>query len=73
MESDEEAVSATAKPQPGDYSLRFFFFCVLINVVLGTAYVPPHLRNRPQDEAGSEAMIKLTRQIKGLLNRFVLF
>ncbi|KAJ7903418.1 hypothetical protein B0H14DRAFT_3079584 [Mycena olivaceomarginata] len=50
-DEDEEAVSATAKPQPG------------------TAYVPPHLRNRPQDEAGSEAMIKLTRQIKGLLNR----
>lgn len=48
------------------------FFCVLINLVLATAYVPPHLRNRPQDEAGSEAMIKLTRQIKGLLNRFVL-
>ncbi|KAJ7274276.1 MIF4G/MA4 domain-containing protein [Mycena haematopus] len=35
----------------------------------GTAYVPPHLRNRPQDEAESEAMLKLTRQLKGLLNR----
>ncbi|KAF7336720.1 MIF4G/MA4-domain-containing protein [Mycena venus] len=35
----------------------------------GTAYVPPHLRNRPRDEAESEVMIKLTRQVKGLLNR----
>ncbi|KAF8206291.1 hypothetical protein K438DRAFT_1917728 [Mycena galopus ATCC 62051] len=35
----------------------------------GTAYVPPHLRNRPQDEAESELMLKLTRQLKGLLNR----
>ncbi|KAJ6513111.1 hypothetical protein C8R45DRAFT_857463 [Mycena sanguinolenta] len=35
----------------------------------GTAYVPPHLRKRPQDEADSEAIIKLTRQLKGLLNR----
>ncbi|KAJ7773440.1 hypothetical protein B0H16DRAFT_1660470 [Mycena metata] len=35
----------------------------------GTAYVPPHLRNRPRDEADSELIIKLTRQLKGLLNR----
>ncbi|KAF7374789.1 MIF4G/MA4-domain-containing protein [Mycena sanguinolenta] len=35
----------------------------------GTAYVPPHLRKRSQDEPVSEAMIKLTRQLKGLLNR----
>ncbi|KAJ7126872.1 hypothetical protein C8R44DRAFT_779779 [Mycena epipterygia] len=35
----------------------------------GTAYIPPHLRNRPRDEADSELMIKLTRQLKGLLNR----
>ncbi|KAJ7030363.1 hypothetical protein C8F04DRAFT_731475 [Mycena alexandri] len=35
----------------------------------GTAYIPPHLRNRPRDEADSELIIKLTRQLKGLLNR----
>ncbi|KAJ7170843.1 hypothetical protein C8R43DRAFT_981266 [Mycena crocata] len=35
----------------------------------GTAYVLPHLRNRPRDDADSELMIKLTRQLKGLLNR----
>ncbi|KAJ6508008.1 hypothetical protein C8R47DRAFT_1036862 [Mycena vitilis] len=34
-----------------------------------TAYIPPHLRNRSRDEADSEAMVKLTRQLKGLLNR----
>ncbi|KAH9917843.1 uncharacterized protein B0H18DRAFT_687168 [Fomitopsis serialis] len=34
-------------------------------------YVPPHLRNRTKDEdaAPSEAQLKLTRQLKGLLNR----
>ncbi|KZT73694.1 ARM repeat-containing protein [Daedalea quercina L-15889] len=34
-------------------------------------YVPPHLRNRAQveDAAQSEAQLKLTRQLKGLLNR----
>ncbi|KAJ7475957.1 hypothetical protein FB451DRAFT_1034114 [Mycena latifolia] len=35
----------------------------------GTAYVPPHLRNKPRDEADSELLVKLTRQLKGLLNR----
>ncbi|KAJ6576616.1 hypothetical protein DFH09DRAFT_1149872 [Mycena vulgaris] len=34
----------------------------------GTAYIPPHLRNRPRDEADSELLVKLTRQLKGLLN-----
>ncbi|KAK7033227.1 MIF4G/MA4-domain-containing protein [Favolaschia claudopus] len=34
----------------------------------GTAYVPPHLRNRATDEE-SEIIAKLTRQLKGLLNR----
>ncbi|EDR08399.1 uncharacterized protein LACBIDRAFT_297002 [Laccaria bicolor S238N-H82] len=38
-----------------------------INPKPATAYVPPHLR-KGNDE-GSEAMIKLTRQLKGLLNR----
>ncbi|KAF7327646.1 MIF4G/MA4-domain-containing protein [Mycena kentingensis (nom. inval.)] len=34
-----------------------------------SAYVPPHLRNRAQNEPGSEAQLKLTRQLKGQLNR----
>ncbi|KAF5382190.1 hypothetical protein D9615_004440 [Tricholomella constricta] len=35
-----------------------------------TRYVPPHMRNRePTDEKSSEAMLKLSRQLKGLLNR----
>lgn len=39
----------------------------------GSAYVPPHLRNRGGSETteGSEAALKLTRQLKGLLNRYV--
>lgn len=41
------------------------------SLVPGSRYVPPHLRNRggaetPQE---SEAAVKLTRQLKGLLNR----
>ncbi|KAI0078809.1 MIF4G-domain-containing protein [Panus rudis PR-1116 ss-1] len=32
-------------------------------------YVPPHLRNRASGEQPSEEMVKLTRQLKGLLNR----
>ena len=36
----------------------------------GSRYVPPHLRNRSDsDEMDFERMIKLTRQLKGLLNR----
>ncbi|KAI0749305.1 armadillo-type protein [Daedaleopsis nitida] len=34
----------------------------------GTKYTPPHLRNRAESEV-SEAQLKLTRQLKGLLNR----
>ncbi|KAF8071844.1 hypothetical protein FPV67DRAFT_1482904 [Lyophyllum atratum] len=35
-----------------------------------TRYIPPHLRdNEGADEKNSEAMIKLSRQLKGLLNR----
>ncbi|KAF5367452.1 hypothetical protein D9758_003658 [Tetrapyrgos nigripes] len=35
-----------------------------------TRYVPPHLRNKDgQDNKNSEALIKLTRHLKGLLNR----
>ena len=33
-----------------------------------TAYVPPHLRAK-SDDVPSEAVIRLTRQLKGLLNR----
>ncbi|TBU26230.1 MIF4G-domain-containing protein [Dichomitus squalens] len=37
----------------------------------GSKYVPPHLRERAEIETGqiSEAQLKLTRQLKGLLNR----
>ncbi|EJF64960.1 MIF4G-domain-containing protein [Dichomitus squalens LYAD-421 SS1] len=37
----------------------------------GSKYVPPHLRKRAEIETGqiSEAQLKLTRQLKGLLNR----
>ena len=37
---------------------------------LGAVYVPPHLRNaQRQNDSNSEAILKLTRQLKGLLNR----
>ena len=40
------------------------------NDALGGAYVPPHLRNaQSRDDCNSEAILKLTRQLKGLLNR----
>ncbi|EIW57543.1 ARM repeat-containing protein [Trametes versicolor FP-101664 SS1] len=37
----------------------------------GSKYVPPHLRKRAEAESGqpSEAQLKLTKQLKGLLNR----
>ncbi|KAJ7067055.1 hypothetical protein C8F01DRAFT_657335 [Mycena amicta] len=34
-----------------------------------SAYTPPHLRKRPQDEPDSEVQLKLVRQLKGQLNR----
>ncbi|KIM84076.1 hypothetical protein PILCRDRAFT_818381 [Piloderma croceum F 1598] len=38
--------------------------------MVGSRYVPPHLRNRPStDGKDSELAVKLTRQLKGLLNR----
>lgn len=38
--------------------------------VSGSRYVPPHLRNRSEgNEEDSELKVKLTRQLKGLLNR----
>ena len=40
------------------------------NETLGGVYVPPHLRNaQRQNDSDSEAILKLTRQLKGLLNR----
>ncbi|KIJ39870.1 hypothetical protein M422DRAFT_174507 [Sphaerobolus stellatus SS14] len=39
----------------------------LLNSVLGTKYVPPHLRKAQTEE--SERLLNLTRQMKGLLNR----
>ena len=48
------------------------FWKTLTWVHIGTRYVPPHLRNRTSDsEPVSEEQMKLTRQLKGLLNRFV--
>ncbi|KAJ7650126.1 hypothetical protein FB45DRAFT_887044 [Roridomyces roridus] len=52
-EEDEKELSNDSAPKPQP----------------GTAYVPPHLRNQPRDDADSELMVKLTRQLKGLLNR----
>lgn len=37
---------------------------------LATRYVPPHLRIKDETK-GSEEQIRLIRQIKGFLNRFV--
>ena len=40
------------------------------NDTLGGVYVPPHLRNaQRQNDSNSEAILKLTRRLKGLLNR----
>jgi nucleolar MIF4G domain-containing protein 1 len=41
-------------------------------VSLATRYIPPHLRKN-DDEPESEAILKLKKQLKGLLNRCVLF
>jgi nucleolar MIF4G domain-containing protein 1 len=36
----------------------------------GTAYVPPHMRAKTS-EVPSEALLRLSRNLKGLLNRYV--
>lgn len=42
---------------------------------LGSKYVPPHLRKTAKDPQNqpSESLIKLTKQLKGLLNRYALY
>ncbi|KAF7316744.1 MIF4G/MA4-domain-containing protein [Mycena chlorophos] len=52
--ADEESASEENEPQPKPST--------------GTAYVPPHLR-KTQNEPDSELQLKLTRQLKGQLNR----
>jgi len=46
---------------------------VIYSLILGiaTRYIPPHLRNTQVDDGkDSEVTIRLTRQLKGLLNRY---
>nr|GAT50977.1 MIF4G/MA4-domain-containing protein [Mycena chlorophos] len=52
--ADEESASEETEPPPKPST--------------GTAYVPPHLR-KTQNEPDSELQLKLTRQLKGQLNR----
>src|ERR1700677_3306059 len=45
----------------------------LVESLPGSRYIPPQFRNRSdEDEKDSEQIVKLTRQLKGLLNRCVL-
>jgi hypothetical protein len=49
---------------------------VIYSLILGiaTRYIPPHLRNTQVDDGkDSEVTIRLTRQLKGLLNRYEMF
>jgi len=43
---------------------------VFIHLCLATRYIPPHLRNKEGADKNSETPMKLTRHLKGLLNRF---
>jgi len=57
-------------PMPGNNAV--FVSDVSLTNHLGSRYVPPHLRNRPDaDEKDLELVGKLARQLKGLLNRLV--
>ncbi|KAA1467657.1 ARM repeat-containing protein [Dentipellis sp. KUC8613] len=42
---------------------------ILLDGVIATKYVPPHLRRQTADSNQSEALAKLSRQLKGFLNR----
>ncbi|PPQ83433.1 hypothetical protein CVT25_007024 [Psilocybe cyanescens] len=61
-DSDEESIKDVEEQQAGPSEPK--------STPKG-AYVPPHLRNaqRAQDEGTSEVIQKLTKQLKGLLNR----
>ncbi|KIK62995.1 hypothetical protein GYMLUDRAFT_163506 [Collybiopsis luxurians FD-317 M1] len=58
-ESEHSTPAPTSSSVPGIFALIF---------LIATRYVPPHLRAKA-DSKESEEQIKLTRQLKGLLNR----
>ena len=56
---------------PGMERFKMLSESWLTFTLLATKYIPPHLRNRPAESAeDSEARLKLTRHLKGQLNRY---
>jgi hypothetical protein len=75
VESEAEDDSESSPPLPdlpkGMLYTYFLILSGLTRCLASGAYVPPHLRKAKLDAAQpSEEVIKLTRQLKGLLNRF---
>ena len=66
-EVDEGRISPSTKPQKAT--------TVPPPLQSASKYVPPHLRNVAADVQAqlSESLVKLTRQLKGLLNRYAIF
>ena len=71
-EQGEEEVPASSAPTlsgaPGAGECEVMHFVACTNSVLGR-YIPPHLRNQTVSTDEAEALAKLSRQLKGLLNR----
>ncbi|KAI0065323.1 hypothetical protein BV25DRAFT_1928190 [Artomyces pyxidatus] len=63
--------SAIEKPPLGTLSpfLEYALEVSTVGAAVGSRYVPPHLRNRSQNNEETEILAKLSRQLKGLLNR----
>ena len=63
-----KAAETTTKPAAGAFHLESVTkLSGWAEHIEGSVYVPPHLRKAPATQ--SEALLKLTRQLKGLLNR----
>jgi hypothetical protein len=64
---------------PNDKSITGIYLHTLVRLLtqglVGNPYIPPQLRNcaDKHTEKDSEALIRLQRQLKGLLNRFASF
>lgn len=61
-EVDEDPISPPTKPRETAANAS--------TPLSGSKYVPPHLRKAATDVQSSESLVKLIKQLKGLLNRY---
>jgi hypothetical protein len=60
-------------PIHGRKVLHRIYMYIKLNQYLGTRYVPPHLRLAAAKGEDSEELARLSKQLKGLLNRYCLY